>query len=240
MVDLGRVSLQDLEKELKRREACKSKPKRNLILLGAPGSGKGTQSTFLINEFCYCQLSTGDLLREAVANKTPVGLKAKEAMDKGQLVSDEIVNNLIVDSLRSPKCERGAIFDGYPRNQQQAENLDKLLSSEGKKLDTVIELTVDEDILVERVEGRRIHQPSGRTYHIKFNPPKVEGKDDVTGEDLIHRNDDKREVLKSRLDVYNSKTKPISSYYKSKGILRTVNAMDKIDNVKSNVQKFLL
>ncbi len=239
-MDLSRASLEQLRREITRRESCEKMPKRNLILLGPPGSGKGTQAGFLLNDFCYCQISTGDLLREAVAKKTPAGVKAKEAMDKGALVSDQIVNEILTDAIRSPQCERGIIFDGYPRNSEQATNLDNLLSSENRKLDSVIELTINEDLLVERVEGRRVHPGSGRTYHVKFNPPKNEGFDDVTGEPLIHRDDDKREVLKSRLEVYNNKTKPISEYYSQKGILHSIDAMKRLDEVRSEVRNLLI
>ncbi len=239
-MDLSRASLEQLRREITRRESCEKMPKRNLILLGPPGSGKGTQAGFLLNDFCYCQISTGDLLREAVAKKTPAGVKAKEAMDKGALVSDQIVNEILTDAIRSPQCERGIIFDGYPRNSEQATNLDNLLSSENRKLDSVIELTINEDLLVERVEGRRVHPGSGRTYHVKFNPPKNEGFDDVTGEPLIHRDDDKREVLKSRLEVYNNETKPISEYYSQKGILHSIDAMKRLDEVRSEVRNLLI
>jgi adenylate kinase len=239
-MDLSRATLEQLRREITRRESCEKMPKRNLILLGPPGSGKGTQAGFLLNDFCYCQISTGDLLREAVAKKTPAGVKAKEAMDKGALVSDQIVNEILTDAIRSPQCERGIIFDGYPRNSEQATNLDNLLSSENRKLDSVIELTINEDLLVERVEGRRVHPGSGRTYHVKFNPPKNEGFDDVTGEPLIHRDDDKREVLKSRLEVYNNKTKPISEYYSQKGILHSIDAMKRLDEVRSEVRNLLI
>jgi adenylate kinase len=239
-MDLKRATLSDLKQEIKRREECEKKPQRNIILLGPPGSGKGTQANKIINDFCFCQVSTGDLLREAVARKTPAGVKAKEAMDKGQLVSDEIVNEILVSAFRSPQCARGIIFDGYPRNAEQADNLNKLLEKEGKKLDKVIELKVNEDELFDRVEGRRVHLPSGRTYHIQKNPPKTEGIDDVTGEPLIHRDDDKKEVLKSRLDVYNKKTAPISSYYAQKGVLTTLDAMRPIDEIYDKVKNTLV
>jgi adenylate kinase len=239
-MDLKKVSVDELMKEINRRQECEKKPKRNLILLGPPGSGKGTQANKIINDFCYCQLSTGDLLREAVANKTSAGLKAKEAMDKGQLVSDDIVNDILVSAIRSPQCQRGIIFDGYPRNAEQAENLSNLLQKEGQKLDSVIELKINEDELYDRVEGRRIHLPSGRTYHVDKNPPKVEGKDDITGEPLIHREDDKREVLKSRLEIYNKKTAPVSNYYSQKGLVTAVDAMKPIDEVYGKVKSTLI
>lgn len=239
-MDLSRASIEDLKKELNRREQCEKMPKRNIILLGPPGSGKGTQSGKILNDFCYCQLSTGDLLREHVAKKTPQGLKAKEAMDKGQLVSDEIVNSILLSAIRSPQCSRGIIFDGYPRNSEQAEALNTLLQSEGKKIDKVIELKINEDELYDRIEGRRVHLPSGRVYNINTNPPKVEGRDDITGEPLIHRDDDKREVMKSRIDVYNKKTAPVIDYYAEKGNMTTINAMKPIDQVYDELKNKLL
>jgi adenylate kinase len=239
-MDLSRASLDQLRTEILRRDNCEKMPKRNIILLGPPGSGKGTQSSKIINDFCYCQLSTGDLLREHVQKKTPEGIKAKEAMDKGQLVSDEIVNSILLGAIRSPQCSRGIIFDGYPRNEEQAENLGKLLSSEGRALDKVVELKIREDELYDRIEGRRVHLPSGRTYHIKFNPPKVEGKDDVTGEPLTHRDDDHKEVMKNRIDVFNKKTAPVVNYYSGKKLLTTVDAMKSIDKVYEDVKKSLL
>jgi adenylate kinase len=226
--------------EQARLEKCEKMPKKNLILLGPPGSGKGTQSTKIVNDFCYCQLSTGDLLREHVANKTPEGIKAKEAMDKGQLVTDEIVNSILLKAIRSPQCSRGIIFDGYPRNEEQAENLNSLLEKEGRKLDSVIELKVNEDELYERIEGRRVHLASGRSYHMKFNPPKVEGKDDVTGEPLVHRSDDRKEVMKSRIDVYNQKTAPVVNFYAKKGIVTSLDAMKNIDTVYGGVKNTLI
>jgi adenylate kinase len=239
-MDLSKATLEQLQVELTRRQQCESMPKKNLILLGPPGSGKGTQSNKILNDFCYCQLSTGDLLREHVAKKTPEGIKAKEAMDKGQLVTDEIVNAILVKAFRSPQCERGIIFDGYPRNEQQADNLDKLLESEGKKLNSVIELKVDEEQLFERIEGRRVHPNSGRSYHLKFNPPKVDNLDDVTGEPLVHRPDDKKEVMKSRIDIYNSITAPVVSYYSKKGLVTSIDAMQPIDVVYQNVKNVLI
>jgi adenylate kinase len=239
-MDLTKASYSDLKREVSRRETCATKPKKNIILLGPPGSGKGTQSHKIINDFCYCQLSTGDLLREAVQKKTAGGVKAKEAMDRGQLVSDEIINEILEPVINSPQCERGVIFDGYPRTAPQAQNLENLLEKLGRKLDYVFELKVDQEILYDRVEGRRVHLPSGRTYHIQNNPPKQSGKDDVTGEPLVHRDDDKREVIKARLDVYNQKTQPIVSYYKQKNILKTLNAMDEIENVYGEIKNVMI
>lgn len=239
-MDLSKASYEQLKSEVTRRENCLKKPKRNLILLGPPGSGKGTQSQKLITDYCYCQLSTGDLLREAVKNKTKGGIRAKEAMDKGQLVSDEIINEILEPVINSPNCERGVIFDGYPRTALQAQNLENLFKHLGKKLDFVFELKVDQDILFDRIDGRRVHLNSGRTYHLKNNPPKIEGKDDVTGEPLVHREDDKREIIKARIDVYNQKTQPIVDYYRNKNILKTLNAMDDIDVVFGEIRKNLI
>jgi len=239
-MDLSKASFEDLKKEVARRENCEKMPKKNLILLGAPGSGKGTQSMKLINDFCYCQLSTGDLLREAVKNKTSGGIKAKAAMDAGQLVSNEIIYEILEPEIKSPQCERGIIFDGFPRTAEQADSLNKFLSNVGRDLNVVFDLKVNEEELYERAEGRRIHQPSGRTYHIKKNPPKVEGKDDITGEPLIHRNDDKKEVIKSRLDIYYQKTVPVSSFYAQQGLLIPIDSMQPIDTVYAEIKKNLI
>lgn len=239
-MDLTNIDLEILKKEVERRENCLKRPKKNIILLGPPGSGKGTQSHKIIKDFCYCQLSTGDILRDAVQKKTSGGIRAKEAMEKGQLVSDDIINEILLPVINSPACERGVIFDGYPRTALQAENLGNLLNNLGRNLDHVFELKVNQEILFDRVEGRRVHLQSGRTYHIKNNPPKVENKDDITGEPLIHREDDKREIIKARLDVYNQKTQPIVNYYLEKNVLHTIDAMDKIENVYDNIKKTLL
>jgi adenylate kinase len=239
-MDLNNASLEELKVEIERRKKCETQPKRNIIVLGPPGAGKGTQATNILNDYCYCQLSTGDLLRENVAKKTPAGIKAKEAMDRGQLVSDDIVNEILVNAINSPQCSRGIIFDGYPRNKEQAINLDKLLESQGKHLDKVIDLKVNEEKLLDRIEGRRVHPASGRTYHIKNNPPKNEGKDDITGEPLIQRDDDKSEVLKARLAVYNQKTAPIAEFYAQKGILKTIDSMEPINKVYENIKLNLI
>lgn len=239
-MDLSKASLEDLKRELNRRENCEKMPKKNIILLGAPGSGKGTQSMRLINDFCYCQLSTGDLLREAVKNQTTGGKKAKAAMDAGQLVSNEIIYEILEPEIKSPHCARGIIFDGFPRTAEQADSLNQFLNNVGRKLNHVFDMKVNEEELYERAEGRRIHQASGRTYHIKKNPPKVEGKDDVTGEPLIHRNDDKREVIKSRLGVYYEKTVPVSSFYDKQGLLIPIDSMQPIDKVYGEIRSKLM
>ena len=185
MADLRNIKLDDLFEEIKRRSICMSKPKMNIIMVGPPGSGKGTQGPIIKDDLCLCHLATGDLLRDAVAKGTPLGMQAKDVMASGGLVSDELVIGLFKDSMNSPECERGLLLDGFPRTTVQAEKLDSMFKEQGKTIDKVIEFKVDDEILVERIEGRRIHKASGRSYHVKFNPPKVEGKDDLTGDSLM-------------------------------------------------------
>src|SRR5512144_2085703 len=180
-----------------------------LILLGPPGAGKGTQATFVKEAFGIPQISTGDMLRAAVKAGTPLGLAAKKIMDSGALVSDDIIIGLVKDRLKEPDCANGYLFDGFPRTLPQAE----AMRQAGVRIDYVLEIDVPDADIVERMGGRRVHLASGRTYHVKFNPPKVLGKDDVTGEDLIQREDDKEETVKKRLDVYHGQTTPLVEYY---------------------------
>jgi adenylate kinase len=180
-----------------------------LILLGPPGAGKGTQANYIKESFGIPQISTGDMLRAAVKAGTPLGLAAKKVMDSGALVSDDIIIGLVLERLRAPDCANGYLFDGFPRTIPQAEAMKKA----GVALDYVLEIDVPDSAIVERMSGRRVHVASGRTYHVKFNPPKVAGKDDVTGEDLIQRDDDKEETVKNRLDVYHAQTEPLVAYY---------------------------
>lgn len=180
-----------------------------LILLGAPGAGKGTQATFICQKFGIPQISTGDMLRAAVKAGTPLGLKAKQVMDAGGLVSDELIINLVKDRIAQPDCAQGFLFDGFPRTLPQAD----AMKAAGVKLDYVLEIDVPFDAIIERMSGRRSHPASGRTYHVKFNPPKVAGVDDVTGEPLVQRDDDKEETVKKRLDVYSAQTRPLVDYY---------------------------
>ena len=180
-----------------------------LILLGAPGAGKGTQATFICQKYCIPQISTGDMLRAAVKVGTPLGLQAKAVMDSGALVSDDIIIGLVKERLTQPDCANGFLFDGFPRTIPQAD----AMKAAGVKLDYVLEIDVPFDAIIERMSGRRSHPASGRTYHVKFNPPKVEGKDDVTGEPLIQRDDDKEETVKKRLEVYSAQTRPLVDYY---------------------------
>ena len=180
-----------------------------IILLGAPGAGKGTQATFIKEKFNIPQISTGDMLRAAVKAGTPLGLEAKSFMDSGGLVPDAVIIGLVSERIKDPDCQVGFLFDGFPRTIPQAEAMKKA----GVGIDYVVEIDVPDEAIVERMSGRRSHPASGRTYHVKFNPPKVAGKDDVTGEDLVQREDDKEEVVKNRLDVYHSQTKPLVNYY---------------------------
>ena len=180
-----------------------------LILLGAPGAGKGTQATFICKQFGIPQISTGDMLRAAVKAGTPMGLQAKSVMDSCALVSDDIIIGLVKERIAQADCANGFLFDGFPRTIPQAD----ALKSSGVKLDYVLEIDVPFDAIIERMSGRRSHPASGRTYHVKFNPPKVEGLDDVTGEALVQREDDREETVKKRLDVYSAQTRPLIDYY---------------------------
>ncbi len=180
-----------------------------LILLGAPGAGKGTQAAFIKERFGIPQISTGDMLRAAVKAGTPLGVAAKKVMDSGGLVSDDIIIGLVKDRLQQSDCQSGYLFDGFPRTIPQAESM----KDAGVAIDYVLEIDVPDSEIIERMSGRRVHVASGRTYHVKFNPPKVAGKDDVTGEDLIQRDDDKEETVRKRLDVYHAQTKQLVDYY---------------------------
>ncbi len=180
-----------------------------LILLGAPGAGKGTQATFICQKYGIPQISTGDMLRAAVKAGTPLGIEAKKIMDAGGLVSDELIINLVKERITQPDCAGGFLFDGFPRTIPQAD----AMKAAGVKLDYVLEIDVPFDAIIERMSGRRSHAPSGRTYHVKFNPPKVAGLDDITGEALIQRADDKEETVKKRLEVYSAQTRPLVDYY---------------------------
>ncbi|MBT0960860.1 adenylate kinase [Denitromonas iodatirespirans] len=182
-----------------------------LILLGPPGAGKGTQANFIKEKFGIPQISTGDMLRAAVKAGTPLGVEAKKVMDAGGLVSDEIIIGLVKDRLQQPDCQAGYMFDGFPRTLPQAD----ALKDAAVKVDVVLQIDVPDEEIIERMSGRRAHLPSGRTYHVKYNPPKVEGKDDVTGEDLVQRDDDREETVRKRLDVYHAQTKPLLDYYRN-------------------------
>lgn len=180
-----------------------------VILLGGPGAGKGTQANYIKEHFGIPQISTGDMLRSAVKAGTELGLMAKEIMDSGGLVSDDIIINLVKERIAEPDCSRGFLFDGFPRTIPQAD----AMKAAGVDIDCVVEIDVADDEIIRRMSGRRIHPESGRTYHVEFNPPKVDGKDDVTGEPLIQRDDDKEETVRKRLAVYHEQTEPLIDYY---------------------------
>jgi adenylate kinase len=180
-----------------------------LILLGAPGAGKGTQAGFITQRYGIPQISTGDMLRAAVKAGTPLGLEAKKIMDAGGLVPDEVIIGLVRDRIGQPDCANGFLFDGFPRTIPQAE----AMKQAGVAIDYVVEVDVDDAEIIRRMSGRRVHLASGRTYHVVFNPPRVPGKDDATGEDLVQRDDDREETVRKRLAVYHSQTKPLVDYY---------------------------
>ncbi len=214
-----------------------------LILLGAPGAGKGTQAQFICEKFSIPQISTGDMLRAAVKAGTDLGIAAKKIMDAGGLVSDDIIIGLVKDRLTQPDCSKGYLFDGFPRTIPQAQ----AMKDAGVPIDYVLEIDVPFDAIIDRMSGRRVHPASGRTYHVKFNPPKVEGKDDVTGEALIQRDDDKEETVRKRLQVYNDQTRPLVEYYSSWATqsslsdkvkapaYRKVNGTGSVDNITASI-----
>ena len=182
----------------------------NIILLGPPGAGKGTQAKFITEKYAIPQISTGDMLRAAVKAGTPLGLAAKKVMDAGQLVSDDIIIGLVKERIQQPDCRNGFLFDGFPRTIPQAQ----ALIDAGIKIDKVIEIDVDDEEIVARLSGRRVHESSGRVYHVLHNPPKVAGADDVTGEPLIQRDDDREDTVRKRLAVYHEQTKPLVDFYR--------------------------
>ena len=201
----------------------------NIILLGPPGCGKGTQAPLIKEKYGLAHVATGDLLRAAVAAGTEIGKQADAVMKSGGLVSDDLVISLFKEELAKPENAGGLLLDGFPRTVEQAVKLDAMLKAEGKKINKVVQFSLDDKILVERIEGRRIHKGSGRSYHVKFNPPKVVGKDDETGEPLIQRPDDNADTLKKRLAEYHEKTNPIAKHYKKKGALAVIEADQKMD-----------
>ena len=204
-----------------------------ILLLGPPGGGKGTQSKFLMSKFNIPQISTGDMLRAHVKNDTTLGKKAKEFMDKGELVTDSLILDMMEVRFEEKDCENGFILDGFPRTIKQAEGLDELFQKTNQTLDHVVVIDVKDDEIVSRMGGRRMHPESGRVYHIKYNPPKNEGKDDVTNEPLIIRDDDKEETVRNRLLVYHNQTKPLINYYRENVI--NINGSQPIDKVKISI-----
>jgi adenylate kinase len=210
-----------------------------VILLGPPGAGKGTQAAFICARYSIPQISTGDMLRAAVKAGTPLGLAAKRAMDAGELVSDEIIVGLVEERMKQPDCVNGYLLDGFPRTIPQSE----AMHSAGLLVDVLLEIEVPDADIVERMSGRRLHLPSGRTYHIRFNPPKVAGRDDVTGEPLIQREDDREDVVRNRLQVYHSQTRAVVEYFRGWAatgepgapVYRSVNGVGLVDEVRQRV-----
>jgi adenylate kinase len=194
-----------------------------VILLGAPGAGKGTQAQYISEAFSIPQISTGDMLRAAVKAQTPLGIAAKKIMDEGGLVSDEIIIGLVRERIEQDDCSNGCLFDGFPRTIAQAD----ALRTAGIKIDSIVEIDVPDDEIIKRMSGRRVHPASGRTYHIIFNPPAVAGKDDMTGEDLVQRDDDTEETVRKRLKIYHDQTEPLVGYYR-----------DLADNGSSDAPKY--
>jgi adenylate kinase len=211
----------------------------NIVFLGPPGAGKGTQAKILIERYGIPQISTGDMLREHRAKGTELGKKAQEYMDKGQLVPDEIILDMVKERLSQPDCQKGFILDGFPRTVAQAEALDKLLEEMGKKLDFALALIVPDELLIERLTGRRTCKSCGMMYHIKYKPPKVDNKCDVCGGELYQRPDDNEETVRNRLKVYHESTAPLIEYYRKKGILREIDGSKSIEEITQQIIQIL-
>jgi len=211
----------------------------NIILLGGPGAGKGTQAKLIVEKYGIPQISTGDMLREAVKQGTELGKKAKEYMDKGELVPDEIVIGIVKERLKQPDCEKGFILDGFPRTIAQAEALDKMLEELGKKIDAVINIHVPEEEIIKRIVNRRTCKKCGAIYHLIYSPPKEPNKCDKCGGELYQRDDDKEETVRERLRVYREQTEPLIEYYKKKGILYNVDGTKDINGVFEEIRSIL-
>ena len=211
----------------------------NILLIGPPGGGKGTQAKFLVDSFKIPQISTGDMLRSHVKNKSNLGLKAKEYMDSGSLVPDDLILDMMKERLNQSDCNNGYVLDGFPRTIPQAEGLDNVLKQLNQKLDKVIILDVNDDVIVDRMGGRRVHTQSGRVYHIVYNPPINENKDDITNEELIIRDDDKEQTVRKRLAIYHSTTSPLINFYKNKNLVSSIDGTQKIDEISNQIKTIL-
>lgn len=211
-----------------------------IILLGAPGAGKGTQAQFLMNKYGIPQISTGDMLRAAIKEGTELGIEAKKVMDAGQLVSDDLIIGLVKERIAKPDCENGFLLDGFPRTIPQAD----AMKENGVEVDYCLEFDVPDEVIVDRMSGRRVHPGSGRVYHLVYNPPKEDGKDDVTGEDLVIRPDDEAETVRKRLGVYHDLTQPLVAYYKAEAEagntkFATIDGTQDVDAVSAELANIL-
>lgn len=211
----------------------------NIILLGPPGAGKGTQAKKLVEKYCIPQISTGDILREAVKNGTPLGIEAKSFMDRGALVPDEVVIGIVNDRCKRPDCSKGFILDGFPRTTAQADALSVLLKEAGAAIDHVIDVVVQKEYLVKRLSGRRVCRSCGTAYHMDFSPSVDNGRCDKCGGDLYQRDDDKEDVVIKRLDTYEAQTAPLVDYYKNKGMLRTINGVGDVGAIFNDICKIV-
>lgn len=236
---LGEMSTEALMQEVQRRIDCAKKPERRTIFIGPPGCGKGTQAPRVKRDNCLCHLATGDMLRAAVSAGTPMGKAANDVMKRGELVSDEIVIGIINEAIDQPQCKKGFILDGFPRTVPQAQKLDEMLSKRGQKLDSVVNFDIPDAVVIPRIGGRLIHAASGRSYHKLFNPPQVPMKDDVTGEALMQRADDTEATAAVRLVAFHKQTQPVIEYYRSRGILASVNADQGFAKVYADITKAL-
>ncbi len=207
----------------------------NLMVFGAPGAGKGTQAKFLVEKYGIPQISTGDMLRAAIVEKTAMGMEAKRYMDAGELVPDSTIIGIIEERLAKEDCQKGFILDGFPRTLAQAEALDELLEKQGKKIDKVLSFEVPDELIIKRIAGRRVCPKCGASYHVEFNPPKAEGICDACGSELIIRKDDNEETVKNRLSNYHSQTAPLVDFYKNKGVFAQIDGSQKLEKVTQDM-----
>jgi len=238
---LRKFETKEIEKELEWRKHGKtSYPANTVILLGPPGVGKATQCSIIKETYGYCHIASGQLLRYHIDKGTQFGSRAKKYFGKGELVPDIIMNDIVKSELNQPECQKGVVFEGYPKNMKQAEFLDGALGSIGKKVDLIFKFGIEEEKLFERVEGRRVHAPSGRSYHIKFNPPMNEGKDDLTGETLYKRPEDKKEIAHKKFQSFSKNVDNILQFYSKRDITYDIDANPSIIYVWDQIQTHLI